>query len=238
MKKKILISLSYLLVAVLATVATLAAVGYPGYAYGSKLEQLESLILERFIGDADQTAMEDAAAAAMVKSLGDRWSYYIPASEYDAHEEQVNNAYVGVGITIEAREQEGFLVKAVNEGSSAEVAGVQVDDLLVEVEGQDVREMTAAEVRNLVRGEEGTYVSLTVLRRGERVTISVERRQVQTVVASGRMLSGDIGLVTIENFDARCAEEAIAAIDGLLAQGAEKLILTCATTPAAMPRSW
>lgn len=59
----------------------LAAVGYPGYAYGSKLEQLESLILERFIGDADQTAMEDAAAAAMVKSLNDRWSYYIPASE-------------------------------------------------------------------------------------------------------------------------------------------------------------
>ena len=231
MKKKILISLSYLLVAVLATVATLAAVGYPGYVYGSKLEQLESLILERFIGDADQTAMEDAAAAAMVKSLNDRWSYYIPASEYAAHEEQVNNAYVGVGITIEAKEQEGFLVKAVNEGSSAEVAGVQVDDLLVEVEGQDVREMTAAEVRNLVRGEEGTYVSLTVLRRGERVTLSVERRQVQTVVASGRMLSGDIGLVTIENFDARCAEEAIAAIDGLLAQGAEKLIFDVRNNP-------
>ena len=65
MKKKILISLSYLLVAMLATVATLAAIGYPGYASGTKLEQLESLILERFIGDADQTAMEDAAAAAM-----------------------------------------------------------------------------------------------------------------------------------------------------------------------------
>ena len=102
----------------------------------------------------------------MVKSLGDRWSYYIPASEYDAHEEQVNNAYVGIGITIEAKEQEGFLVKAVNEGSSAEVAGVQVDDLVVEVEGQDVREMTATDVRNLVRGEEGTCVSLTVLRQG------------------------------------------------------------------------
>jgi len=53
-KKKILISLSYLLVAMLATVTTLAAIGYPGYASGTKLEQLESLILERFIGDADQ----------------------------------------------------------------------------------------------------------------------------------------------------------------------------------------
>ena len=231
MKKKILISLSYLLVAMLATVATLAAIGYPGYASGTKLEQLESLILERFIGDADQTAMEDAAAAAMVKSLGDRWSYYIPASEYDAHEEQVNNAYVGIGITIEAKEQEGFLVKAVNEGGPAGEAGVQVDDLLVEVEGQDVREMTATDVRNLVRGEEGTCVSLTVLRHGERVALSVERRQVQTVVASGRMLTDKIGLVTIENFDSRCAEETIAAIDDLLGQGAEKLIFDVRNNP-------
>ena len=231
MKKKILISLSYILVAMLATVATLAAIGYPGYASGTKLEQLESLILERFIGDADQTAMEDAAAAAMVKSLGDRWSYYIPASEYDAHEEQVNNAYVGIGITIEAKEQEGFLVKAVNEGGPAGEAGVQVDDLVIEVEGQDVREMTAADVRNLVRGEEGTCVSLTVLRQGERVTLSVERRQVQTVVASGRMLTDKIGLVTIENFDSRCAEETIAAMDDLLGQGAEKLIFDVRNNP-------
>ena len=231
MKKKILISLSYILVAMLATVATLAAIGYPGYASGTKLEQLESLILERFIGDADQTAMEDAAAAAMVKSLGDRWSYYIPASEYDAHEEQVNNAYVGIGITIEAKEQEGFLVKAVNESGPAGEAGVQVDDLVIEVEGQDVREMTATDVRNLVRGEEGTCVSLTVLRQGERVTLSVERRQVQTVVASGRMLTDKIGLVTIENFDSRCAEETIAAIDDLLGQGAEKLIFDVRNNP-------
>lgn len=231
MKKKILISLSYILVAMLATVATLAAIGYPGYASGTKLEQLESLILERFIGDADQTAMEDAAAAAMVQSLGDRWSYYIPASEYDAHEEQVNNAYVGIGITIEAKEQEGFLVKAVNEGGPAGEAGVQVDDLVIEVEGQDVREMTATDVRNLVRGEEGTCVSLTVLRQGERVTLSVERRQVQTVVASGRMLTDKIGLVTIENFDSRCAEETIAAIDDLLGQGAEKLIFDVRNNP-------
>ena len=231
MKKKILISLSYILVAMLATVTTLAAIGYPGYASGTKLEQLESLILERFIGDADQTAMEDAAAAAMVKSLGDRWSYYIPASEYDAHEEQVNNAYVGIGITIEAKEQEGFLVKAVNEGGPAGEAGVQVDDLVIEVEGQDVREMTATDVRNLVRGEEGTCVSLTVLRQGERVTLSVERRQVQTVVASGRMLTDKIGLVTIENFDSRCAEETIAAIDDLLGQGAEKLIFDVRNNP-------
>lgn len=231
MKKKLLISASYLLVAVLATVVTLAAIGYPTASASAKLEQLEGLILEYFIGEADRTAMEDAAADAMVKSLGDRWSYYIPASEYEAHEEQVNNAYVGIGVTIEAQEQEGFLIKAVSDGGPAQEAGIQVDDLLIEAEGQDVREMTASEVRDLVRGEEGTYVSLTVLRQGERISLSVERRQVQTVVASGRMLTGNIGLVTIENFDSRCAEETIAAIDALLDEGAEKLIFDVRNNP-------
>ena len=119
----------------------------------------------------------------------------------------------------------------VSKNETAMLQGIRENSVLNTVTVDSGKEMTAAEVRNLVRGEEGTYVSLTVLRRGERVTLSVERRQVQTVVASGRMLSGDIGLVTIENFDARCAEEAIAAIDGLLAQGAEKLIFDVRNNP-------
>ena len=231
MKKKLLISASYLLVAVLATLATLAVTAYPGGLSSSKLDQLESLILERFIGEADQTAMEDAAAEAMVDSLGDRWSYYIPASEYDAYQEQMENAYVGIGVTIELVEHEGFRITEVQEGGAAGEAGIQVDDLLVEVDGENVREMTAAEVRNLVRGDEGTDVSLTVLRQGQSLSFSVERRQLQTVVAAGQMLTDDVGLVTIENFDTRCAEETIAVIESLLEQGAQKLIFDVRNNP-------
>lgn len=229
MKKKLLLTLSYLFVAVAATVLTLVMTGYPQET--SKLDELESLIQERFIGEADTSAMEDAAAAAMVSSLGDRWSYYIPASEYEAHMEQVNNAYVGIGVTIQAEEGEGFLIKAVTPGGPAEEAGVQVDDLLVRVEDQDVREMTASQVRDLVRGEEGSYVTLSVLRLGESVTLNVQRRQMQTTVASGQMLTETVGLVTIENFDSRCSEETLAAIDSLLDQGAQKLIFDVRNNP-------
>ena len=231
MKKKILISASYVLVAVLATLATLAVTAYPGGISSSKLDQLESLILERFIGEKDQTAMEDAAAEAMVDSLGDRWSYYIPASEYDAYQEQMENAYVGIGVTIEQVEHEGFRITEVQEGGSAREAGIQTGDLLIAVDGQDVREMTAGEVRTLVRGDEGTTVSLTMLRREESITLSVERRQLQTVVAAGRMLTDSVGLVTIENFDSRCAEETIAAIEALQEQGAQKLIFDVRNNP-------
>lgn len=230
MKKKILLTLSHILVAALAAVATLSLAAPK--AGTSKLDQLESLILERFIGESDQVAMEDAAAEAMVDSLGDRWSYYIPADEYEAYQEQVANAFVGVGITIQLTEEsEGLLVVDVTRGGPAEEAGILVGDTLVAVEQTRIAGMSTTEVRNLVRGEEGTWVSLTLSRDGREETFSVERRRIEVPVATFSMLDNHVGLVRIENFDQRCAQETIAAIEALLAQGAEGLIFDVRGNP-------
>ena len=232
MKKKILLLGSYVLVAVLATLMTLGLVYLDGDMTPTKLEQLEGLIEERFIGEADPVKLEDAAAAAMVSATGDKWSYYISASEYESYVEQMENAYVGVGITIMQQEGNiGFLILGVAAGGPAEEAGLQVEDLLIQVAGTDVREMTAEDVRNLVRGKEGTFVDMTVLRKGEVRTIPVERRKVKTPVATWEMLEHDIGLVTIANFDDRCAEETIQAIETLLADGAKRLIFDVRYNP-------
>lgn len=232
MKDKVLHFVSYVLVAVLATVMTLTMVHLEIGLKPSKLSELEGLIEERFIGQADPEALEDAAADAMVNATGDRWSYYIPASQYEAYREQAENAYVGVGMTIQATEDEsGFLILEVVAGGPAEEAGIQVKDLLIQVEGTDVRAATIEEVRDLVKGKEGSYVSLTVLRQGTHETVSVQRKKVQTPVATFEMLPDNIGLVTIENFDERCAEESIEAIETLLENGAEKLIFDVRNNP-------
>ena len=232
MKEKLLHFGSYILVAVLSTVLTLTMVHLEVGLKPSKLDQLEGLIEEKFIGEVDQEKLADAAAIAMVKATGDRWSYYIPASEYEAHREQSENAYVGVGMTIQATEDgSGFLIVDVVSGGPAEEAGIRVKDLLIRVEDTDIRTLTAEEVRTLVKGAEETYVSLTVLRQGTQETISVQRGRVETPVATFEMLSDTIGLVTIENFDERCAEESIAAIETLLKNGAEKLIFDVRNNP-------
>ena len=232
MKKTLLLTLSHLFVAILATVATLAVTfGLDSFAPG-KLNQLESLIQERFIGEADRTAMEDAAANAMVESLGDRWSYYIPADQFDTHKETMENAYVGIGITILAREDgSGFSIEAVTEGGGAEEAGLLPGDLIIGVAGEDVRGMDINQTRALVRGKEGSTVSVTVIREEQELTVQVERRRFETPVATGELLDGGFGLVTIENFDERCASETIAAIEELLSQGAESLIFDVRGNP-------
>ncbi len=232
MANKILKILSYVLVALVAVVATVFVMLFVTSEQAGKLEQLQKLIEERFIGEYDKAAVEDAAADAMIGALGDRWSYYIPADEYAAYMEQMNNSYVGIGVTIQHREDNaGLDVVEVVAGGPAEAAGLKAGDLITGVDGTAIAGMPIEEVRNLIRGEEGTQVKLTVLRDEKEESLTVTRKTFQTPVAKGVMLEDGIGLVTIENFDARCADETIAAIESLKEQGATKLIFDVRFNP-------
>ena len=232
MKDKILRILSYILVAVLASALTLGIVIANMPNRYSKLEELEKLILNKFIGEADQKAMEDAAASAMISALGDRWSYYIPADEYAAYMEQMNNAYVGIGVTIQQREDgNGLDVIAVTENGPALKAGIQVGDRIVAVSGKSIAGMALEDVKSMIQGEANTTVDVTVSRGESEITLTVTRQKIKTIVAKGAMLQDNIGLVTIVNFDARCAEETIEVIESLLEQGAKKLIFDVRNNP-------
>ena len=199
---------------------------------GSKLDELEALITERYIGDSDPVNLEDAAAAGMIQAMGDRWSYYIPAEEYQSHQELMANAYVGVGITILLeKDQAGFFIQQVTPGGPAQEAGILPGDILIAIEDQTTEEMLTTDARDLIRGPEGTTVDVIILRDGEQIPFTLERRTIKTQVASGRMVTEDIGVVRINNFDDRCAEESIAAIEELKKQGAKKLIFDVRFNP-------
>ena len=221
MKNKIIIILSYVAVAATAAALTLVLTFRP--AHYSKLEELADLLEERFIDGVDRTEMENAAADAMVEALGDRWSYYIPASEYGSYQDQKNNSYVGIGVTISAVE-EGYLIEEVSKGGPAEKAGLLAGDVIVAVDGTRVAGMPVDQGKELVQGKSGTTVEITVNREGQEQTFSVKRGTVKTPVATGVLLPDNIGLITIKNFNTNCAKETIAAIEDLIAQGATALI--------------
>ena len=218
--------LSYVLVA-----AVSATVAFALPRDGGKLDRLDSLIEERFIGESDRQARLDAAANAMVEASGDRWSYYMSAEEYALQQEQSENAFVGVGITISQEEEGGFRILAVSPGSGAAEAGLAPLDLLVAVDGQDVRQADLAQVRALVTGKPGTTVNLEIVRDGNSLTYTVQRRRIETPVAAWQMLSQNTALVRIYNFDSRCAQETIAAIEGALASGARQIIFDVRNNP-------
>ena len=228
--------LSYVLTAAIAVVITILLLMYTGFVPMSsglsKLDELETLITQRFIGESDVTQMEDAAASAMVDSLGDRWSYYLSADAYQSYQDRVNNAYVGIGVTVAVREDgQGIDIEGVTAGGPAEEAGLHSGDVLIRIDGESFDAGDLNEVRDRIRGTAGTMVELTVLRGDEEMTFSVERREIQVAVAQETLLTDDIGLITISNFDKRCYSETVAAIQSALDQGATSLIFDVRNNP-------
>lgn len=227
--------MSYVVVALLSVTVTLAAVlGVIATKRQAtdKLIQLEELILNRFIGEADQTVIEDAAAHAMVGALGDRWSYYIPASSYQQYLEGMKNAYVGVGITIAGTENNsGLQILGVVAGGPAEEAGVQEGDIVIKLDGQPIAGMEPADAKKLIQGKAETTVEFGILRDGRELTLQVARREIKTPVAKSQLLPNGIGLVSIVNFNNNCAAETTAAIEQLKKQGATKLIFDVRNNP-------
>lgn len=234
MKKILLQTLSYLLIAVLASTATFAFCNYGGQG---KLETLEKLLDRYYIGQIDQKAMEDAAAEAMVDALGDRWSHYQSAEEYRIYQDVMSNSYVGVGIAISRREDgKGLDITEVTDDSPAQAAGVQTGDQLIAVDGTDIQGMTTAQVRTLIQREEGETLVLTLIRQGETMDLTVEIGRIRSVVATGQLLPDGVGLITIANFDDRCAQETVAVIENLRSQGAKALIFDVRNNPGGYKR--
>lgn len=234
MKNTVMKILSYVLVAVIAAATAVCcclSVLNP-VSSGGKLDRLQALVNRYFIGEYDQGKLDDAAASAIVDALGDPWSYYISAEEYGGYKDVMNNVTVGIGITVQQTEDgSGYLVLSVTGNSPAQEAGMQADDVIITADGTSLAGLDQTDAMALLRGEPGTKVQLTVLRGSEELSFAVERKTYQIPVATYQMLEENIGLVKIENFDARCAEETIAAIKALQQQGAKALIFDVRNNP-------
>ena len=151
-----------------------------------KTAELYAYLDHYFIGETDAAALSDAASSAMVDAIGDEWSYYIPADEYQQHLDMLQNAYVGIGITITQDEDTGtFPIVTVTDGGPASSAGLQAGDVITAINGQDVTALSMSELRSLVRGEEGTTLSLTY-RRGDTETTCTLTREISRRRSSTR----------------------------------------------------
>ncbi|MBQ8756827.1 MAG: PDZ domain-containing protein [Oscillospiraceae bacterium] len=228
---------SYFIVAIVASLMTFYSVkSSPATQQNtqgiSKLQELQSLLDQMYIGEIDQGYMIDMAAAGMVQGIEDRWSYYLPASEMQAYHDSMANSYVGIGITVARLEDgSGFQVQRVEPDSPAQKSGILPMDVIIGVDGVMVPDVGMDAALDMVSGEQGTDVKLTVLRDETQTEVIVTRDLVLVEVAYGKMVTDQIGYVHITNFDSRCAQESIAAIESLMEQGAQALIFDVRFNP-------
>lgn len=192
---------------------------------GLGMAQALVLINSRFVGEHEISEATDQAMSALITGLGDRWSYYMDADGYQRQKESKDNAYVGLGCTVSYPGEEGLLVVDLAEGGPAEQAGLVAGDLILEVDGIRMEGEARNAASSYTRGPSGSQARLVVRGGdGSERTITVTRSRVEEHPVSYELLSDGTGLVTLKNFNRRCADEAIAAVDDLADQGAVRLV--------------
>lgn len=196
---------------------------------GSGLALVESFLLARFAfvdTQADLDGATDAALKAFVKGLGDRWSYYNTAEEYQSTLTRRANNYVGVGVTVSFEREEGLWVQSVTEGGPADKAGVVPGDIITAVDGESIAGDVRQEATAKIAGEPGTQVVLTLLGEDGAVRdVTCTRATLSNPSASGKLLEGNIGYVRLSNFYSGAAKSFQTEVDALVEQGAESLIV-------------
>lgn len=135
---------------------------------------------------------EEAYNAFMSAMLGsyDSHTMFIPAGAYD-DAFPTTLSYVGVGITMQL--EDGYArVAEVAEGGSAQAAGIRPGDLLIAADGVSLVGKELADISALLRGEEGTTVSVTVRRGDAELRFTLTRMQLGTPNFSSRLIEDGI----------------------------------------------
>jgi len=185
---------------------------------------------ENYIGElpSDQQITYGAAHGS-INTLDDPYTVFVEPVEREHERERLRGNFGGVGVEL-TRTEEGVFILEPIPGNPAEAAGVLSGDILLAVDGHDLTpETTVQEVAELVRGEEGSEVILTVLHEGsdEPTDIAVTRATILMPSVSFRILAEDetIGFIKLSRFSGESGKEIEDAILSLLNDGAESLIL-------------
>lgn len=155
----------------------------------------------------------------------DENSMFYNAEEFEARLSDVTGQYVGIGIHVYQDEDMVILGEAIP-GSPAENAGFEVGDVVIAVNGEDVRGYGIDKTTSLIKGEEGTSVTIKVLRNGKEYEYTLARATIKVNPVTYEILPGtNIGYVKISSFNDNATEEFDKAMIALGDQGVKKVIL-------------
>ncbi|MCH8474807.1 MAG: S41 family peptidase [Opitutales bacterium] len=181
--------------------------------------QVLRLIRENYV-DPEEVGYEkmvEEALKHLLRSL-DSHSDYLSRDRFSDLQSETQQQFGGVGIQIEARDG-AILVIAPIAGTPADEAGVLAGDRIVEVDGEDTRTANLRQIVDLLRGEPGSEVEMTVYRQGteERLSFILERAIIQVdSVFDAEILEQNVGYVRLTQFGDRTKDELQEALEGLL----------------------
>lgn len=229
MKKTMWVLTGVVLGAMLVVGTTVMADRQTHSAQSLPIEQLRAFVevYERisssYVESIDDNKMLENAISGMLSNL-DPHSAYLPPENFEKVEEHTRGQFGGLGM--EVGTEDGFIkVIAPIDDTPAQRAGVQAGDLIIRLDDKSVKGMSLTDAVKLMRGEPGTTISLTIMRKGQREPMEIEltRAVIKVKSVRQRMLDKELGYVRISQFQVRTGRDLIDAVRELEKENAGPL---------------
>ena len=203
----------------------------------SRLEQVRKALLSDYYQELDEDSLLLGAIRGMTASVGDRYTFYYTPEEMTRANENDAGEYRGIGVLLQNTEEGNIEIVRVYPNTPAEAAGLRIGDVLVAVDDYEVSGLdgrTYSEAVNRIRGIDGTSVTITILRDGERLEIPVDRGVVNVDYASYQVLPGKIGYISISQFTGNASAIFHEAIERFKEQRVEGLVIDLRNNPGGL----
>ena len=165
----------------------------------------------------------------MAESLGDTGhTRFMTPEEANRHDESIQGRFYGIGAYLGIDEEERPMITSPIPNTPAERAGVKAGDLLLQVDGEDVTELTVGEIVERIKGERGTTVELTVLHKGDAdpVIIPIVRDEITIPAIEWAFVpETSIAHIYLSGFSASASDELEEAVNTAKAEGATSIIM-------------
>ena len=170
----------------------------------------------------------------MLESLDDPYSVYYTHDELVQLQQQTEGIYYGIGAYISQDNEMGYVrVSKIIKNTPAEASGLQQDDYIYKVDGEDMQGKDSSYVVSKIKGEAGTKVTITVVREGatDPIDIEVERQKIESPTVEYQMLDNDMAYIQITEFDLVTTEQFEEAYKQAQTDGMKGLILDLRSNP-------
>ncbi|RNC62812.1 MAG: Carboxy-terminal processing protease CtpB [Candidatus Dichloromethanomonas elyunquensis] len=201
--------------------------GAPLAAYAGEndmLSEVRALLKDKYVEQVSDDVLNAPTIKEMLQKLGDRNTQYFTKAEYDQFLNTLNREFSGIGIELE-QVPEGIQVTKVMEGYGAAKAGMKPGDMITEAGGNSFAGKTSEYCVSILRGPEGTKITVKVKRGTEILSMELERMVITLPLVEGKVLDGHIGYIALYSFGTDTVSQFNAQAQALMKQGADSWII-------------
>lgn len=201
---------------------------------GGSAPEMIGQAYEEILGSAVNPPSEEVIARGAVKGMiqalkasDDAYAYFYSPRAYRDFQQLTTGKFSGIGVWLKIKEERLEIV-SVLPGTPALEAGLKRGDVITEVDGETLGELTPAEsdkAVNLIKGPEGTEVALEVERSGKRLSFQITRAEISLPNLTSRITDEGLGYIQLLGFARDAGKQVRSEVKKLLADGADGIIL-------------